>query len=87
MTEPICLFLRRKSANREDVKSAVKNVKKLGKKVRVRIAWNKKDKHSCVVDALNAEPHRIIAGDGFAVAPFADLEDGMLNLAILGAYG
>ena len=64
MTEKTCLVLHRKSANREEVKVAVKHVKQLGQKLRVRIAWNKKDKRRCVKEALSAGAERIIAGGG-----------------------
>ena len=64
MTEKICLVLHRKSANRSEVKTAVNQVKQLDLKVRVRIAWNKKDKRRCVKEALKNGAERIIAGGG-----------------------
>lgn len=64
MTEKICLVLHRKSANRLEVKTAVNQAKQLDLKVRVRIAWNKKDKRRCVKEALSAGAERIIAGGG-----------------------
>lgn len=64
MTEKICLVLHRKSANREEVKVAVNHVKRLKQKIRVRIAWNKKDKRRVVKEALQAGATRIIAGGG-----------------------
>ena len=45
MSEEICLILHRKSADRPEVKEAVKAVIKSGAPLRVRIPWNKKDKH------------------------------------------
>lgn len=64
MKEKICLVLHRKSATRPEVKQAVDHVKQLGLKLRVRIAWNKKDKRRCVKEALQAGAERIIAGGG-----------------------
>ena len=63
-TEPTCLVLHRKSANRPEVMAAVKAVKKVGIPLRVRVAWNKKDKPRVVREAVAAGASRIIAGGG-----------------------
>jgi len=62
--EEICLILHRKSANRPEVKEAVKAVRKSGVDLRVRIPWNKKDKPLVVREALDAGAERLIAGGG-----------------------
>ena len=60
----ICLILHRKSANRPEVKAAVKAVRRSGVDLRVRIPWNKKDKSLVVREALEAGAERLIAGGG-----------------------
>lgn len=64
MLEQNCLILHRKSADRPDVKAAVKAAQKSGLSLRVRIPWNKKDKPKVVKEALKAGAERIIAGGG-----------------------
>ncbi|MGI9244141.1 MAG: lipid kinase YegS [Verrucomicrobiales bacterium] len=59
-----CLILHRKSADRPEVKAAVKAVRKSGVDLRVRIPWNKKDKALVVREALDAGAERLIAGGG-----------------------
>lgn len=59
-----CLILHRKSADRPEVKAAVKAVRKSGVDLRVRIPWNKKDKALVVREALAAGAERLIAGGG-----------------------
>ena len=66
-----CLVLHRKSANRPEVKAAVKAVRAEGIRLRVRIPWNKKDKRRVIKEALASGATRIIAGGG----------DGTLNAA------
>lgn len=63
-TEPHCLVLHRKSANRPEVMAAVKAVQKAGLPLRVRVAWNKRDKPRVVREAVAAGASRIIAGGG-----------------------
>jgi lipid kinase YegS len=72
--EKCCLILHRKSANRPEVKQAIKKIRKSGIKLRVRIPWNKKDKSKVVHEAMRAGATRIIAGGG----------DGTIN-AVAGA--
>lgn len=64
MSEKICLILHRKSADRPEVKEAVKAVSKMDIPLRVRIPWNKKDKPRVVQEALDAGAERIISGGG-----------------------
>ena len=56
--------LHRKSANRPEVKAAVKAVRKRGVDLDVRIPWNKKDKPRVVRELLKRGHRRIIAGGG-----------------------
>ncbi len=69
-TRPV-LLLHRKSANRPEVKEAVKAVRAAGVKLLVRIPWNKKDKRVLVKEMLARGHRRIIAagGDGTLGAP------------------
>lgn len=60
----ICLVLHRKSANRPEVKDAVRAVRDKGIRLRVRIPWNKKDKPHVVREALASGATRVIAGGG-----------------------
>jgi lipid kinase YegS len=62
-TDPV-LLLHRKSANRPEVKEAVKAVRRSGTKLQVRIPWNKKDKVVLVRELLKRGCKRIIAGGG-----------------------
>jgi lipid kinase YegS len=64
MATKICLVLHRKSANEPAVKEAVKQVRKAGHDLRVRIPWNKKEKPRVVKEALGDGATRIIAGGG-----------------------
>ncbi|MEP4079893.1 lipid kinase YegS [Haloferula sp.] len=64
MSETTTLILHRKSADRPEVKAAVKAVIKSGVKLRVRIPWNKKDKAIVVKEAIEAGASRVIAGGG-----------------------
>ena len=64
MSKKCCLILHRKSANREDVRVAVKAARKSGIRLRVRIPWIKKDKSKVVREAIGAGEIRIIAGGG-----------------------
>ena len=73
MKSPV-LVLHRKSANRPEVKAAVKSVRNSGIDLKVRIPWNKKDKRTVVRKLLTEGYRRIIAGGG----------DGTLN-AVAGA--
>ncbi len=68
--EPV-LVLHRKSANRPEVKTAVKAVKNRGVDLQIRIPWNKKDKRRVIEELLEQGFRRIIAGGG----------DGTLNAA------
>lgn len=65
------LLLHRKSANRPDVKAAVKAVRAQGIDLLVRIPWNKKDKIKLVRELLKRGHRRLVAGGG----------DGTLNAA------
>ena len=58
------LVLHRKSANRPEVKAAVKATRAAGHKLEVRIPWNKKAKRNIVRELLGAGHRRIIAGGG-----------------------
>ena len=58
------LVLHRKSANRPEVKEAVKAVRRRGVDLLVRIPWNKKDKAVVVRELLERGHRRIIAGGG-----------------------
>ena len=64
MASDTCLILHRKSANRPEIKEAVKHVRGQGIKLRVRIPWNKRDKSRVLRDALASGATRIIAGGG-----------------------
>ena len=64
MASEICLVLHRKSANEPAVKEAVRQVRKAGHDLRVRIPWNKKEKPRVVREALDDGATRIIAGGG-----------------------
>ena len=64
MKEKTTLILHRKSADRPEVKEAVKAVIKSGVPLRVRIPWNKKDKPRVVREAIEAGAKRVIAGGG-----------------------
>ena len=77
MVETNCLILHRKSANRPEVKDAVKAVMNSGIALRVRIPWNKKDKDDVVREALQAGATRLIAGGG----------DGTINAVVSSLVG
>ncbi len=62
-SQPV-LVLHRKSANRPEVKEAVKAVRRRGVDLKVRIPWNKKDKIVLVKELLKSGYTRIIAGGG-----------------------
>ncbi len=68
---PPVLILHRKSANRPEVKEAVKSVRQSGIDLKVRIPWIKKDKGVLIKELLKQGHRRIIAGGG----------DGTLNAA------
>ena len=77
MSEEICLILHRKSANRPEVKDAVKAVIKAGIPIRVRVPWNKSDKPVVVREACAAGAVRIVAGGG----------DGTINAVVNALVG
>ncbi|MEP5569225.1 MAG: lipid kinase YegS [Halioglobus sp.] len=58
------LVLHRKSANRPEIKAAVKAVRRSGIDLQVRIPWNKKDKVVLVKELLKRGCSRVIAGGG-----------------------
>ncbi len=58
------LVLHRKSANRPEVKAAVKAVQGMGIKLRVLVPWNKKEKGRIVRELLRKGHTRVIAGGG-----------------------
>ncbi len=64
MNEPNVLILHRKSANRPEIKEAVKAVRAEGVPLRVLVPFNKKEKPRVVGEALAAGAQRIIAGGG-----------------------
>lgn len=64
MASKICLVLHRKSANEPAIKEAVKQARRAGHDLSVRIPWNKKEKARVVRDALEDGATRIIAGGG-----------------------
>lgn len=64
MSEKNCLLLHRKSANRPEVKDAIKAVIRSGISLRIRIPWNKRDKDLVVREAIQSGSERIIAGGG-----------------------
>ncbi len=64
MSDQPVLVLHKKSANRPEVKAAVKAVRKSGIDLLVRIPWNKKDKLVMVEDLLARGHRRLIAGGG-----------------------
>ncbi len=64
MTAKTTLVLHRKSANRPEVKAAVKQVRRSGIALDVKIPWNKKDKRRVVKELLRDGCRRIIAGGG-----------------------
>jgi len=64
MTVKTTLVLHRKSANRPEVKAAVKHVRRAGIELDVRIPWNKKDKRKVVRELLESGCRRIVAGGG-----------------------
>lgn len=64
MSENNYLILHRKSANRPEVKDAVKAVRKAGAELRVLVPFNKKEKPRVVQEALERGATRIVAGGG-----------------------
>ena len=60
MADKICLVLHRKSTTRPEVKAAVDHVKSLGHKLRVRVAWNKKDNLDRVVFEGAVDDHLVV---------------------------
>lgn len=64
MSEKNCLILHRKSANRPEVKQAVKAARNAGLDLRVLVPFNKKEKPRVVFEALERGATRIIAGGG-----------------------
>lgn len=64
MTEKTIFVLHRKSANEEQVKEAIKTVRKEGHKFRVLVPFNKAEKPRIVREALESGATRIIAGGG-----------------------
>jgi lipid kinase YegS len=64
MSSKTTLVLHRKSANRPEVKAAVKQVKSACIELDVKIPWNKKDKRKVVKELVNTGCRRIIAGGG-----------------------
>ena len=62
--EKTVLICHRKSANRPEVKAAVKAVRKKGVELRVLVPFNKKEKPRVVQEALDRGAERIIAGGG-----------------------
>ena len=64
MPEKNYLILHRKSANRPEVKAAVKAVRKTGVDLRVIVPFNKKEKPRVVKEALERGAQRIVAGGG-----------------------
>lgn len=77
MCKNITLILHRKSADRPEVKEAVKAVIKSGIPLKVLIPWNKKDKPVIVREAIAAGAERIIAGGG----------DGTINAVVNALVG
>ena len=77
MGTKICLVLHRKSANRPEIKEAVKAVRAKGIKLRVRIPWNKKDKPRVVEETLAGGVKRVIAGG----------DDGTINAGVNALVG
>jgi lipid kinase YegS len=64
MSEKICLILHRKSANRPEIKDAVKAARKAGADLRVLVPFNKREKPRVVREALARGAERIVAGGG-----------------------
>lgn len=64
MSEKTYLILHRKSANRPEIKDAVKAARKSGADLRVLVPFNKKEKPRVVTEALERGARRIIAGGG-----------------------
>jgi lipid kinase YegS len=64
MSDNTCLILHRKSANRPEIKAAVKAVRKEGIDLRVLVPYNKAEKPRVVSEALERGATRIIAGGG-----------------------
>jgi len=64
VNEPNVLILHRKSANRPEIKEAVKAVRADGIPLRVLIPYNKKEKPRVVAESLAAGARRVIAGGG-----------------------
>ncbi len=62
MTTDNCLVLHRKSTNEPRAKEALRQVRRQGSDLRLRIPWNKKDKPRVVKEVLAAGAARIIAG-------------------------
>jgi lipid kinase YegS len=68
----VCLLLHKKSCTRPEVKQAIKDVRRKGVDISVRIPWSRKDQNTFIKDAIKAGVTRFVAGGG----------DGTLNSVV-----
>jgi lipid kinase YegS len=61
---PAWLILNGKKAGREDVRAAVRAVRREGHDLQVRVTWERGDAHRLVAEAVTAGADRVIAGGG-----------------------
>ena len=61
------MLLHKKSCTRPEVKQAIKDVRRKGVDISVRIPWSRKDQNAFIKDAIKAGVTRFVAGgdDGF----------------------
>lgn len=67
-----CLLLHKKSCMRPEVKQAIRDVRRQGVDISVRIPWSRKDRNSFIRDAIKSGITRFVAGGG----------DGTLNSVV-----
>ena len=58
----VCLLLHKKSCTRPEVKQAIKDVRRKGVDISVRIPWSRKDQNAFIKDAIKAGVTRFVAG-------------------------
>jgi len=60
----VCLLLHKKSCTRPEVERAIKEVRRQGVDISVRIPWSRKDQNAFIKDAIKAGVTRFVAGGG-----------------------